>query len=371
MPLPEARPGDQLKIAGQEIAFSFWPVGRATRRYRVQHRIFAADPWPLIFNEIEIRCPRRLRKTAQSFCAQAEDFYKTSFHANELYAKPLLLYYSMLNLAKAFILTTNNATADYRPDHGLSESARPRQSAGAIIKTVLRGNRRSAFDDFLYAVSGRRLGNNHQFRLGHLLPQILTGHRVWCAAASAAERFVGVDDLQFLTGPNDRSIWIRVSLREDDVRRLNLSYAQLLRRTLLGPGWRIARPDRKAKCICIEKATPHRYTHRPSDHLIHVVNELRKALWTSVLLVPPYAKYYLYVTPPAERTHTLPQLLSIYAIMFFLGSITRYRPHHFEAIHNGPYGAPIEGFLNEAPSQFLYLLASEFLKQDVSKPATV
>ena len=30
MPLPEARLGDRLKIAGQEIAFSFWPVGRTT-----------------------------------------------------------------------------------------------------------------------------------------------------------------------------------------------------------------------------------------------------------------------------------------------------------------------------------------------------
>ena len=32
---------------------------------------------------------------------------------------------------------------------------------------------------------------------------------------------------------------------------------------------------------------------------------------------------------------------------------------------------PLSGTLNEAPSQFLYLLASEFLKQDVSKPAIV
>jgi hypothetical protein len=300
MPLPEARLGDRLKIAGQEIAFSFWPVGRTTRRYRVQHRIFAADPWPLIVNEIENRCPRRLRKTAQSFSAQAEDFYKTSFHAHELYAKPLLLYYAMLNLAKAFILTTNNAPSDYRPDHGLSESARPRQSAGAIVRTVSRGNRASAFDDFLYAIGGKRLGNNHQFRLGHLLPQILTGHRVWCAATSAAERFIGVDDLQFLTGPND-SVWVRVTLKEDDVMRLNLSYAQLLRRTLLGRGWRIARPDNNRNCVCIEREQPHRYTHRPSDHLIQVVNELRNVLWTSVLLVPPYAKYYLYLAPPTER----------------------------------------------------------------------
>jgi YaaC-like Protein len=372
MPLPESRHGEQLKIAKQEIAFSFWPVGRSQRRYRVQHRVFAADPWPLIVNEIEIRCPRSLRKTAQAFCAQAEDFFKTSFHAHELYAKPLLLYYSMLNLAKAFVLTTNNGTADYRPQHGLRENATARQSAGAVITATLSGSRPSAFNDFLYAISGVRLRGNRQYRLGNVLPQVLTGHRVWCAAANAAERFVGIDNLQFKTEPDNRSIWVQVLIRADDVKRLNLSYMELLRRTRLDRGWRVARPHHdESNYICIERQAPHRYTHRPSDNLMDVVTELRRALWTSVLLVPPYAKYYLYLSPPAERSQVLPQLLSIYLIMFFLSSITRYRPHHFESLQNGPYGAQIEGFLNEAPSQFLYLLASEFLRQEVSKPATV
>ena len=369
MPLPVARGGLNLEIGQREIAFSLWPVGRATRRYRVQHRLFAADPWPLIYNEIEERCTRRVKKSAQSFCAQAEDFYKTSFHGRELYAKPLLLYYSMLNLAKAFILATNNGAANYQPHHGLSENATARQDAGAIVRAVLRQNQPSAFNDFLFSVAHRRLTATRSYRLGSVLPQILTGHRIWCAAANASERFIAVDNASFLTQPAQHLIWARLAFRDGDVRRLNLSYSQLLGRSRLGNGWRMARVDDAS--VCLERINPHTFGHRPSDDLMDVVTEIRSVLWSSVLLVPPYARHYLYLAPPNERAQVLPQLLSIYMIMFFLGSITRYRPHHFETLQEGLYGPFIESFLSEAPSQFLYLLASEFLQQEISKPATV
>jgi YaaC-like Protein len=61
----------------------------------------------------------------------------------------------------------------------------------------------------------------------------------------------------------------------------------------------------------------------------------------------------------------------MYITTFFLGSITRYRPHQFQRLLNSQYGAQIEAILNEMPLQFVYLMASEFLKRDVSKAAIV
>ena len=43
----------------------------------------------------------------------------------------------------------------------------------------------------------------------------------------------------------------------------------------------------------------------------------------------------------------LPQILSIYAITFYLSSIVRYRPHHFDLILDGAFGPFIEAFLND------------------------
>ena len=114
-------------------------------------------------------------------------------------------------------------------------------------------------------------------------------------------------------------------------------------------------------------ASQSNYTHRPSDELLDVTDKLRQKLWSSVLLHPPYRKYYLYLAPLGQKGAVLPQLLSMFVVIFFLGSITRYRPHHFERLLDSHYGAHLLGALNEVPAQFIYLLASEMLKREVIK----
>ena len=85
----------------------------------------------------------------------------------------------------------------------------------------------------------------------------------------------------------------------------------------------------------------------------------------------PYRQYYLYPSPAAQHGQVLPQILSIYAITFYLGSIVRYRPHHFDEILKGDFGPFIETFLNDQPTQFLYLMASEFAQREVTRAAIV
>jgi hypothetical protein len=42
-----------------------------------------------------------------------------------------------------------------------------------------------------------------------------------------------------------------------------------------------------------------------------------------------------------------------------------------EAILGGVYGPMIDGFISDQPRQFIYLLASDLRKQDVTKAAIV
>ncbi len=85
--------------------------------------------------------------------------------------------------------------------------------------------------------------------------------------------------------------------------------------------------------------------------------------------VPPYRKYYIYLVPPEEpRLHPL---CSAYLLMFYLGSVTRYRPQDFSRIQKSKFNAQIENFLDTYPKQFFYLLASEFAKRDVCWPAVL
>ena len=89
----------------------------------------------------------------------------------------------------------------------------------------------------------------------------------------------------------------------------------------------------------------------------------------TVSTIPPYRRYYVYLCPLAEQQHRLPQLLSMYAVTFYLGSITRYRPHHFDALLKGAFGPRVRDFVTGQPLQFLYLMASEMAKRDIARPS--
>lgn len=159
--LPWAREGESLEINGDKPPFSLWLVAGAPKP-KLQYRIFSADPWPVIADAIEHRCPKNLKEVAFAFQDQAEDFYQSALDGR-IHAKPLLIYYGMLNLAKSLILTENIAPKDYRPHHGLSEDAKLREIQGAIVKVTgprtigPKGKQKTVpplFSDFARAIVG-------------------------------------------------------------------------------------------------------------------------------------------------------------------------------------------------------------------------
>src|SRR5215510_1723987 len=103
-PLPQPRVGQLLRIKERPLEFSFWPMERTTRRYGLGTRVFATDPWTVIRRSIETRCPATVVKAAFALLEQAEDFYNAAASGIKA-AKPLLLYYCFMNLAKAYVLT--------------------------------------------------------------------------------------------------------------------------------------------------------------------------------------------------------------------------------------------------------------------------
>jgi len=68
-----------------------------------------------------------------------------------------------------------------------------------------------------------------------------------------------------------------------------------------------------------------------------------------------------------KQSAVLPQLLSMYLIVFLLGSITRYQPHQFDRLLDTRYGAHLIGAVTEVPAQYIYLMASELLEREVTR----
>ena len=95
-------------------------------------------------------------------------------------------------------------------------------------------------------------------------------------------------------------------------------------------------------------------------------------MWQIVTSYPEegYRRYYLHLTPPSEPSRQ-PQVAAIWMLIFFFGSVVRYRPQAFATMTRGRYGAWINDFVAAQPEQLLFMLASDIARREVTKPAIV
>ncbi|MFZ2052412.1 MAG: YaaC family protein [Solirubrobacteraceae bacterium] len=73
---------------------------------------------------------------------------------------------------------------------------------------------------------------------------------------------------------------------------------------------------------------------------------------------------------PPQGGDRASQIEAMWALIFYLGSVVRYRPHRFE-ITNGHYGPFADEFIAVQAEQLLYLLASEICRRAISRPAII
>ncbi len=64
-------------------------------------------------------------------------------------------------------------------------------------------------------------------------------------------------------------------------------------------------------------------------------------------------------------------LLSVYSVIFYLGSVTRYRPYYFEGLQTSPFGNLFDEIIQTQGQQMLFHLAAEFQERDISWPAVL
>lgn len=376
--MPPLSPCREYRIAEvnrRQVSFSYWPVRKVSRRMALQPMLFSADPWTVMQQAIRQECSANSKEEATALLEQARDYYHAATSGEIAAAKPVLVYYCYLNAVKAFLLHRGRRPTYEKAKHGLQERLRPGgQELVAAFLTAYPSTADTAnvFDDFLAELSGAALTANRDYQLVNLLPQIVTGHRLWGAASGRAERFVSVERVEFAQDSVNRILWANIVLRRGDLTRLYCTQNRCLREGLLLNEWtkvRLPQGFRPSDAVLLQQNRTIAYGQHPSQEIGRVADSMRSCLWTVVSSMPPYRRRYLHLSPPAEEQERLPQMLSMYAVVFYLGSITRYRPQHFDRIVETPYGGFVQSFLQEQPRQFLYMLASEFARQEVTQPA--
>lgn len=377
MPLPQPRQGQRVDVKRRPVPFSQWPSRRGRRHYALQSLLFARDPWLVIARGVTRECPKVRSAEALACLEQSKDFYAAVTGNGVIAARPLALYYSFMNLAKTYCLTRGGRATFDQAQHGISEQRAPgaRELVGAFLRAYpsIPADTANNFDELMQALNGVGLAAQTDFQLPFLLPQIVPGHRFWALGAKKAERFIALHEIRFQHDPANRTMWLNLYFVADDLSRLGITQQRMLNESRLAGEFRGVACNEQwdgRDLLCFEQINFHQYPGGyPADDFQHVIAPLRAKLWVTIATVAPYRRYYVYLAPQAEHPYVLPQLLSIYAIMYYLGSITRYRPHQYDAISVGQFGPWIQEFVGGQPLQFLYLMASDFARQDVTKPS--
>ncbi len=374
LPAPRAG-GSQLVIKVRPVDFSFWSTARQRHGHAaLQSQVFANDPWNVIESAINSRCVSARRTAAIAFLEQAKDFYEAAASSRLTTSKPLLSYYAMLNIAKAFILSFGAHSNLDSLRHGLSEAnaRNPRLTTHTVDAHASTPASLNAFAEFHLVVCGHPLARTIPIPITQLYAQSILGHRLWSTATGRRERFIHIPRIYYNHDHIARHLWLTLFFYADDLQRMSIGHTQLLNDARLSRDFRQVVTDESEnnrRLICFEQRTPINLTSFPSDSLDTLNGILKNNLWTILLSSPPYRRFYAYAAAAGEIV--LHQLLSTYALAYYFGSVTRYRPHQFQLMLESRYGSFIREFVDHQILQFIYLLAAHFDRRDVVKPAVI
>jgi hypothetical protein len=377
--LQDQRPGCPLEINQHEIRFSRWlPTRQRRGAFVPQPEILTKNPWEAIESALNAKMDRRSKylDICLSFLYQAFDFYK-AYETARVSSRPLLLYYALLNLAKTFVVYRNPTVGLGSAGHGLSEN-RGSYSQAVITASADSASRRSVYDLFSQALKNPAITHETRFRLvNDLLPQIVIGHRLWAAATNQRERFVRAEKINFLHSPSNKEIWTIIDVKRTDLHALKLNgerfttYSALDKFTEVKPTVVANEPfDYLQTIIRLEQKIPEVYVTNPIEVIRELPDAIGKHMWCIMRTVPPYRRYYFWAS--RELTNRLiDPLLSVYSVIFYLGSVTRYRPYYFEDLQTSPFGNLLDEMIQTQGQQMLFHLAAEFQERDISWPAVL
>lgn len=285
---------------------------------------------------------------------QAKYFYQAAESA-PVKSQPLLYYYSFLNLAKVFLCVTQGTGPDDEYMHGISTSVNRNttiQVATVSVKPLLDSGRASVAHLLMSALGDRiSFMEATTLTIKECLASCIGIHRTYCETYNEQESFVRLLDpccqrdgmkLSFISRikkTDSKTIGMLTALGYD-VSLVNGEYE--FRQELQMPGYNIRKQDWHNLSATLLASGLRAYTDG---------NEYRMYL-------------------PLTQKVALSSTSVIYAVMFFLGSVTRYNPYFFDSLMDEKEQWLISEFLNTQPSQFLYYLISYMVGKPIYRSRT-
>jgi YaaC-like Protein len=360
--MSDAQSNSRLMLRSMTYEFCLFPKDQTG-----SHFLPLREPWSYAEFHIKNTYSDTVQRTALAFISQAKSF-SVAAQAASKDAAPLLWYYCFLNLSKALLSTVHSQKDIDSAVHGISDPADNAKGYMALSKQKIRTHsmpkRFSVFSNLCaYFGANHLTASGIDLSVKDMIGQIPSIHRAFMIAFGKTSSFIKMRVPEFLElkgTPHTGEFWLEFELQKEDFGNLSCKQTELL----AGFGQYFSTIASSGESdICRVTSRRYKYAARNKATLIAGMQaELRKMVTTIVL--PDGYLYYL--MSPKDHSMVVPSPISIYAVMFYLGSIVRYRPYAFDKLVEKKHTWVIDEFMQICPRQFIIMIINELTQSEIS-----
>lgn len=289
----------------------------------------------------------------QAYVRQAKVFYEAADNLHHR-ASPLLYYYSFMNFAKAYSVLRDPSFLDNGLTHGLSYAF----DSGPIRKQSISIKQHGVFPQFYKHVVGDTVANGDKLNIAMVLSYVTDVALEFATLKLGIQRWI--PGRMAIAYNNTHSyaalmFWSQIAgsnfqrLKKDflsDFDEVSLSNRDAGKLFELGP-------EMVGACTFFE--SKKLYPNLGFVPMDKITRETITSLGKSFAQFPFDDEEQFHVKLPIKMPamRTFHEILAIYCMMFYLGSLVRYRPQFLESLLETKGAWIIERFIKQAPVTFL------------------
>lgn len=340
--------GMARKIISKKHGFPNFTQSNNCMQLCDNQKLIISDIWS--FWDYIIKKKQFKKSFMLSLLEQARYFYSAA-ETSPLRSKPLLYYYSFLNLAKIIInLDKEYGNQGFEYYHGLQANCNgisKFEEANVELYIKKTGYQKQVAIELLESLDELSLSSKLVLNIKDLLSHCVGIHRTYSEIYGSNEIFCRLSEEELYKDGKTMIFSANVRCNEDE---------SLL---LKSRGYNIRKE--KSGFIWEESFDTTRYTFARDDYYFFSKQLRDKGIWYYI----GKDGYVNYLSTKVDYRYS-PEMI-IYNTMFFLGSITRYHPYLFDSIFSNKEQWLMSEFLTTQPKQFVYSATAKILSQPVLK----
>jgi len=314
--------------------------------------VLTSDPWAFLraWLEIKIKNSRGDNKSrlvkAKYFIEQSEGFQDAADKI-KLPTKATLVYYSLLNLVKAFLCSKGLDLEIKQESHGftLTEIDFEIKIYGKMSNCI------NIFQEFCKSLD-RPIKGQTTIELNKVFSDIPEIHEIVFSLGQMPKRKYLPVEIDFISNVDHNKLFTEIKYKKENESRLptekflkghRLSYFKQIE-------------DHKDGCAIFQSVKKKSYRTGSSSNLPVIYKNICKEyknLELNTLLTREGYKFYVNL-----NTNPFHQLANVYLLIFYWGNVARYRPTVVDKIMTGELYTIMSESIETCPRQFLYHLTS-------------